>query len=408
MSPGNPAVDDIFQPPSLGAFRSVYNDKTVWLVLAIIFTVVSLVLIVIFLILRSRIHLAIELIEEGSKAVSTSFYIVGFPLLPFLCQALVFAWFCLVASFLASAGDRVFQVVEPCSACPGPAGQPYKAGQACDPASFPTCPACPAMKCVFNRFGPGSLENWFQVYNIFGLLWLLFFLEAFGEMVMAGVFARWYWTFDKTQDLPAWPVRSSLYQTCRYHLGTLAFGSLVLSFVRFVRMLIEAVEAKLKKYSEQYAAARVMLCLCKCCFMCLESCLQFLNRNAYIMTSIYGESFCSAASHSFSLLSRNLVRVVVLDKVTDFILFVGKLLVTSLATLLAILLLSTVPELNYQPVPIILAIFGSFSIATCFSSIYAMAVDTIFLCVLEDLELHDGSPDDPYFMDMDIQNIVAK
>ena len=83
-------------------------------------------------------------------------------------------------------------------------------------------------------------------------------------------------------------------------------------------------------------------------------------------------------------------------------------LVTSLATLLAILLLSTVPELNYQPVPIILAIFGSFSIATCFSSIYAMAVDTIFLCVLEDLELHDGSPDDPYFMDMDIQNIVAK
>jgi hypothetical protein len=35
-------------------------------------------------------------------------------------------------------------------------------------------------------------------------------------------------------------------------------------------------------------------------------------------------------------------------------------------------------------------------------------VDTIFLCVLEDLELHDGSPDDPYFMDMDIQNIVAK
>ena len=199
-----------------------------------------------------------------------------------------------------------------------------------------------------------------------------------------------------------------MYQTCRYHLGTLAFGSLVLSFVRFVRMLIEAVEAKLKKYSEQYAAARVMLCLCKCCFMCLESCLQFLNRNAYIMTSIYGESFCSAASHSFSLLSRNLVRVVVLDKVTDFILFVGKLLVTSLATLLAILLLSTVPELNYQPVPIILAIFGSFSIATCFSSIYAMAVDTIFLCVLEDLELHDGSPDDPYFMDMDIQNIVAK
>ncbi len=304
--------------------------------------------------------------------------------------------------------------MEPCNACPSPAtGAPYLAGQVCDPARFLACPACPSMKCVFSRYGPGSLEHWFQVYNIFGLIWLLFFIEALSEMVMAGVFASWYWTFDKANDLPSRPVSSSLYRTCRYHLGSLAFGSLVLAFVRFIRLLIEAAEAKLKKYSKDYAAARALLCLCKCCFLCLESCIKFLSRNAYIMTAIYGQSFCTASAHSFGLLSRNLVRVVILDKVTDFILFIGKLIVTCLATLTAVLLLSTVTSswdyhLNYQPVPIVLAVLGSFFIATCFSSIYAMAVDTIFLCVLEDLERHDGSPEDPYFMDQDIQRIVAK
>ena len=414
MSSGGQPADDILQAPSLGTFKTVYNNKTVWLVLAIILTVVSLLLLIVFLFLRSRVNLAIQLIEEGSKAVSTSINIIAFPLLPFLCQVAVFTWFCLVASFLASAGHRVFQVVEPCSACPDPVtGVAYRPNQECDPTLFQDCPSCPTMKCVFARFGPGSRENWFQVYNLFGLLWLVFFLEAFGEMVMAGVFASWYWTFDKANDLPVRPVSGSLYRTCRYHLGSLAFGSLVLSILRFVRLLIEAAEAKLRQYSQDYTVARVFLCLCKCFFLCLENCLKFLSRNSYIMTAIYGESFCRAAAHSFGLISRNLVRVVVLDKVTDFILFIGKVIVAGLATALTVLLLSSVTaswgtQLHYQPVPIILSIFGSFCIATCFFSVYAMAVDTIFLCMLEDLERHDGSPADPYFMNKDLQKIVAK
>jgi choline transporter-like protein 2/4/5 len=403
MSSGSQPADDILQAPSLGT--------TAWLVLSIVLTVVSLVLLGrLSLPEESDQPLTIQLIE----AVSSSIHIIAFPLLPFLCQVAAFTWFCLVASFLASAGHRVYQVVEPCTSCLDPAtSQAFRANQECNPDSFPSCPSCPSMKCVFSRFGPGSRENWFQVYNIFGLLWLVFFFEAFGEMVMAGVFASWYWTYDKMNDLPSRPVTGSLYRTCRYHLGSLAFGSLVLSFLRFVRLVIEAVEAKLKQYSQDYAAVRVLLCLCKCFFFCLENCLKFLSRNAYIMTAIYGESFCRAASHSFGLISRNLVRVVVLDKVTDFILFIGKMIVAGLATALTILLLSTVTaswgtQLHFQPVPIVLSLFGSFCIATCFFSVYAMAVDTIFLCMLEDLERHDGTPADPYFMDKDLQRIVAK
>ena len=57
--------------------------------------------------------------------------------------------------------------------------------------------------------------------------------------------------------------------------------------------------------------------------------LQFLNKNAYIEIAVYGKNFCASAKNAFFLLMRNILRVAVLDKVTDFLLFIGKFLVQS-------------------------------------------------------------------------------
>ena len=50
------------------------------------------------------------------------------------------------------------------------------------------------------------------------------------------------------------------------------------------------------------------------------------------MTAIYGYNFCTGARKSFTLLAKNAVRAVVLDKVADFVLFMGKLLVVIIVT----------------------------------------------------------------------------
>ena len=116
--------------------------------------------------------------------------------------------------------------------------------------------------------------------------------------------------------------------------------------------MIEYVEDKLKEKGADKAPVKVLLCLCKCCFWCLEKFIKFINRNAYILTAINGTNFCSSAKEAFSLILRNCVRVVVLDKVsarifhtffmeidfsqvTDFLLFLGKLVVTSIVALLS-------------------------------------------------------------------------
>ena len=250
-----------------------------------------------------------------------------------------------------------------------------------------------------------------QVFNFFGMFWLLFFIEALGEMVMAGAFSGWYWTMDKEGDMSNGGLAASLYRTCRYHLGTLAFGSLIITFIRMIRVLLEFIEEKLKEYElEDNYAVKCVMCCCKCCMWCLEKFVRYINRNAYIMTAVYGYSFCKSSRKSFSLLLKNFVRAGTLDKVTDFILFIGKLIVVSIVALVTFSAFSNSGtsdvemELNYRFVPMVVIILGTYAIASCFFSVYSMAVDTIFLCFLEDLEKH--GPDGPFYMSEDLKQIL--
>uniref|UniRef100_A0A2D4LPR8 Choline transporter-like protein n=2 Tax=Micrurus spixii TaxID=129469 RepID=A0A2D4LPR8_9SAUR len=162
--------------------------------------------------------------------------------------------------------------------------------------------------------------------------------------------------------------------------------------------------------------AKFLLTCFKCCFWCLEKFIKFLNRNAYIMIAIYGTNFCTSAKNAFSLLMRNIIRVAVLDKVTDFLFFLGKILIVGSVGILAFffftqrikLIQYTAPTLNYYWVPILTVIVGSYLIAHGFFSVYAMCVDTLFLCFLEDLERNDGSTEKPYFMSSHLRKLLKK
>ena len=176
-----------------------------------------------------------------------------------------------------------------------------------------------------------------------------------------------------------------------------------------IRVFLEWVEEKLKKYGvEDNTGVKCVMCCCKCCMWCLEKFIKYMNRNAYIMTAIYGYNFCKAGRKSFSLLVKNAVRAGTLDRVTDFILFIGKIIVVGIVTICAYFSFENsadifAAELNYKFAPLLFIVIGSYAIASCFFSVYSMAVDTIFLCFLEDLDRHKGGP---YFMSEDLKQVL--
>ena len=64
------------------------------------------------------------------------------------------------------------------------------------------------------------------------------------------------------------------------------------------------------------------------------------------------------------------------------------------------------PALHYLLTPVLLTTLASYAVATTFFSVYAMAVDTLFLCFLVDLEQNDGSAEKPYFMSSNLMKIL--
>ncbi|CAB4037806.1 choline transporter 4 [Paramuricea clavata] len=172
--------------------------------------------------------------------------------------------------------------------------------------------------------------------------------------------------------------------------------------------MLEYIEHKLKESGQNNQIVKYIMKCLKCCFWCLEKFLKFLNKNAYIEIAIYGKNFCVSAKNAFFLLMRNVVRVVVLDKVTDFLLFIGKVTITLAMAVGSFYWFERDKNLNYFLAPVIIITVATYVIATAFFSVYEMAIDTLFLCFLEDLERNDGSEEKPYYMSKKLKKILGK
>ncbi|XP_055014084.1 choline transporter-like protein 2 isoform X2 [Boleophthalmus pectinirostris] len=411
---GEPGADVTIRDLGLQTDFSVYLQiRQTWLAFLIILCIVEFIIILLLIFLRKRLLIAIALIKEASRAVGHVMSALFYPLLTFALLVVVIAYWAITAVFLSTSNEQVYKVFNN-SDC-------EYARETCDPKTFNTSnisQQCPDAECLFAFYGGETLYHkyliLFQFYNVFLFFWCANFVTALGQVTLSGAFASYYWAFKKPEDIPAYPIFSSLGRALRYHTGSLAFGSLILSIVQVIRVILEYLDHKLK--GAQNKCTKFMLSCMKCCFWCLEKCIKFLNRNAYIMIAIYGKSFCTSAKDAFFLLMRNIVRVAVLDKVTDFLLFLGKLLIVGIVGIFSFFFFSgrikavedAAPSLNYYWVPILTVVVGSYLIAHGFFSVYAMCVDTLFLCFCEDLERNDGSSDRPYFMSVELHEILSK
>lgn len=78
---------------------------------------------------------------------------------------------------------------------------------------------CPDSQCLFAFYGGETVYHKYliglQFYNVFLFFWCANFVIALGQMTLAGAFASYYWAFVKPDDMPAFPVFSSLGRSLR-------------------------------------------------------------------------------------------------------------------------------------------------------------------------------------------------
>ena len=133
------------------------------------------------------------------------------------------------------------------------------------------------------KFDTGLQEA--LICHIICLWYIMQVILYFGFMVLAGVIADWYFSdWDMSReckirgDGPAQlsdsPLCETSWRIIRFHLGSLAFGSAVITIVRIIRAIVTYIEKKTKGAENSVA---------KCIFACVTCCLKV----AYVICITY-------------------------------------------------------------------------------------------------------------------------
>lgn len=88
-------------------------------------------------------------------------------------------------------------------------------------------------------------------------------------------------------EIPFLPVFSSMKRLARYNLGSMALGSLTVSFMESIRFILESIRRKLKVASTapDSRIGRAVHNTSRFCLRCIEWIIKSVNRNAYIMVN---------------------------------------------------------------------------------------------------------------------------
>ena len=116
---------------------------------------------------------------------------------------------------------------------------------------------------------------------LFGFFWIVAFLIAILQFTIAAAAALWYFQGNNS-DAPSVSVTRGFYWAFRYHLGSLALGSLLIALVTMIKLLFEYFAKKYEKMSGESVIVKTVLCFVRCMIWSLDACVKFISENAFI------------------------------------------------------------------------------------------------------------------------------
>ncbi|XP_058461950.1 choline transporter-like 1 [Malaya genurostris] len=368
--------------PKLSYLEELVRNETTIYVLAIAATCIMIILLVIIYYLREKLSGLAALFEEAGKCMIELPGLAGPPVLAFIALVLFLTFWVVVIVCLATAN---YPNVRPLLPFTQLKENPNKT-------EAEVKPDTPANNNTYKSFDlveypeADYLRHMLWIY-IIGLIWTTEFIFACQQLAIAGAVAYWY--FRKPTDTP---VLQAIGKLIKYHLGSVAKGSFIITIFKIPRLILTYLYTKLKRHQQEGSeCASCCLRCCICSFWLLEKFIRYLNHNAYTVIAIESVNFCPAAKIAWNALVTNALQVATINGIGDFVLFLGKLAVAALCGMISILLLRDNPNVHFYMAPVIIITVFSFFIAHIVLSLYEMVVDTLFLCVCEDRTINGNS-----------------
>jgi len=328
----------------------VDNDKSIaycFLASCALFGLGALILLCMVICLCKKIRIAIGIVKEACEAVTAMPMIVFFPLVQYAIFLCFVCFWIVVAGYMASTG-KVTQETNS-----GVTTYGYE----------------------FEDEMTNAL-----LYHFFALLWNMAFLRHFTILTIAGAIGSWYWTpyvDGEKQNLPSAMVYGSACRSFRYHIGTVAFGSFIIAVIEAIQVVVEYIK---RKYLDENSCLKCIGSYIQCCLDCFKRIMEFISRNAYIITACKGKNFCSAAWEAFNFIMDNLTQVAAVNWISAYLMFLGKVFIVLGSVVVAYFLAITDDDISSVIVLLIVAAIIAYCVACIFLSVFETAIDTILLC----------------------------
>ncbi|XP_077285195.1 choline transporter-like 1 [Arctopsyche grandis] len=371
-------------PDNMILLESLRNEKA-FLWYSIIATILTVIILLLVFVMRKKVAFLAALFKETAKCLGS---IPGLFIQPIITFAFLLVFFlfwltvivCLATANYPGAKKQMGDIMT--TSTPFPPG--FKTNL--DPTTKNTSISLSQTYQNYIEYVDDSWVKGMWWFYIIGLIWTSEFILACQQMTIAGAVSHWYFRGSHADSSP---VIYSAKNLMKYHIGSVAKGSFLITLFKIPRLILTYLHTKLKFHSDQGSeCAKCGLKCGICCFYCLEKFISYLNHNAYTIITIEGVHFCKAAAKAFSALMSNALHMIMINSVGDFILFLGKCTVTAVTGSLGLIMLKRNPELHFYAAPTLVICVFSFFIAHCILSLYEMVVDTLFICVCEDKNIN--------------------
>jgi len=245
---------------------------------------------------------------------------------------------------------------------------------------------------VSRDFVHNELELGIIALYTFCSLWVLCFLNALYEFIVAYMVADYYYSpiVDGWKHVECcFPMVEALHLGLFTHAGSLAFGSLLIAILQFIQKVVEYAEKK-NREGLNNAVVSMVLAAVLCCVGCCKEIIEHINRNAYIDIAIQGTDFCTAAKNAIKMIIDQGGAMAILNGATWVFSIFGEVLITLCSGALAYVIVthgsyadmtdsaSSVPDPT--AVTIVACLIG-FVVALGFMNVFDMASDTMIYCV---------------------------
>lgn len=339
-----------------------YQDTTA-LALGILFSILSLVYMVLLCCGYAQLKVAIGIMDASADFLQKTKTILLVPLGFFFVEVFIFALWLIC-----------FGCIQAIGTLEADAGGPV-----------------PQMKKIDNTPEERRKLDYINAFMVFGIIWIGKFIEHKTCMITMISASTYYFNSNTEVDGEA-EVGLAFQFAYLKHAGSIACGSFIITCVHCLRFMILPIAERCSRATGDSALVKFLVCFGTCCMNWIESICDYINKVAYSYIAVSGESFCTSAWHGFLLNMKHALEFTWANFLARVFIFMGKIGLVFLNCYSLWYIMEYIFEDTVQ----VRSIFGPMAIVAAFTymcaSIFLGVFDEVVLalltCMCIDIELN--------------------